>query len=87
VRILEEEYAVRRLLLEGGGETNFAFLDAGLVDEIYLTLAPYLIGGKTVPTPVGGVGFTFDRIVPLTLLDLRVEGDEVFLHYRVTPFV
>lgn len=83
VEVLGKEYAVRRLLLEGGGETNFAFLEAGLVDEIYLTLAPYLVGGNTVPTPVGGVGFDLERIVPLRLLSLRVEGDEIFLHYRV----
>jgi len=83
VRVLEEDYRVKRVLLEGGGETNFAFLDAGLVDEVYWTVAPYFIGGRGVPTPVEGEGFDFARIVPLTLLDLRVEGDEVFLHYRV----
>lgn len=83
VEVLGEEYAVRKLLLEGGGETNFAFLEAGLVDELYLTLAPYLVGGSTVPTPVGGAGFELERIVPLRLLSLRVEGNEVFLHYKI----
>ena len=44
LRRLGEEKAVRRLLLEGGPHLNRAFLAAGAVDELFLTLAPRLAG-------------------------------------------
>lgn len=83
VGVLSDEYNVQTALLEGGGETNFAFLNAGLVDELYLTISPWLIGGRSVPTPVEGDGFAFDRIAALSLLDCRIVDGEVFLRYRV----
>ncbi len=36
---------LQRALLEGGPSLNGAFLDAGLVDEWNLSLAPFLVGG------------------------------------------
>lgn len=75
---------IERLLVMGGGELVASLLADGLIDELYLTICPLLIGGKTAPTPVGGLGFTLPRTPQLTLLSAQVEGDEVFLHYRVS---
>jgi riboflavin-specific deaminase-like protein len=83
VAVLGREYGVRRLLVEGGAEVNASFVEAGLVDEVYLTVCPVLIGGAQVPTPVGGHGLEFERILRLLLLEVRAEDGEVFLHYRV----
>jgi riboflavin biosynthesis pyrimidine reductase len=44
--ILNSELGVRRLLLEGGGGANGAFLRAGLVDELNLILCPAVDGAK-----------------------------------------
>ena len=44
------------LLVEGGGETHASFFEAGLVDKVYVYIAPKLIGGRTAPGPIGGVG-------------------------------
>ncbi len=44
------------LLVEGGGETNAAFLEAGLADELAVFVAPKLIGGREAITPFAGVG-------------------------------
>ncbi len=38
LRWLREEWNVKRLLCEGGGEINAALFEAGLVNEIHLTL-------------------------------------------------
>ena len=73
---------IKRLLVMGGGELVASLLAEGFVDELYLTICPLLIGGKTAPTPVGGLGFTLPRTPQLTLLSSQVVGNEVFLHYK-----
>jgi riboflavin biosynthesis pyrimidine reductase len=44
LEVLGRELGIRRLLLEGGGAINAAFLAAGLVDELSLLIAPALDG-------------------------------------------
>ncbi len=83
VEILGEVYKVEQLLIEGGGQVNFDLFQAGLIDEIYLTLCPKIIGGRDVTTSVEGDGFDFLDIVDVELMDYRTVGDEFFLHYRV----
>ena len=83
VEILGEVYQVKRLLIEGGGQVNFDLFRAGLIDEVYLTLCPKIIGGRDVPTSVEGDGFDFPDIVDVELLDRRAVGNEIFLHYRI----
>ena len=83
VEILGQVYQVRQLLIEGGGQVNFDLFRAGLIDEIYLTLCPRIIGGRDVTTSVEGDGFDFLNIVDAELLDHRTVGNEIFLHYRV----
>jgi riboflavin-specific deaminase-like protein len=53
LELLRERYGVRTLLLEGGPTLLGAMLDAGVVDELFLTLAP-LIAGVPEPSPVEG---------------------------------
>lgn len=74
---------IQQLLVMGGGELVASLLSAGLIDELYLTICPLLIGGKTAPTPVGGLGFRLPKTPELSLQSAQVEGDEVFLHYRI----
>lgn len=74
---------IKKLVVMGGGELVASLLRDGWIDELYLTVCPLLIGGKTAPTPVGGLGFTLPRTPQLTLKSCQVEADEVFLHYSV----
>ena len=83
VEILGEDYQVNQLLIEGGGQVNFDLFRAGLIDEVYLTLCPKIIGGRDVTTSVEGKGFDFLNIVDVELLDHRPVDNEIFLHYRV----
>ena len=78
---LAERHRVERVNLEGGGALNAAVLKADLVDEIWLTLCPVLIGGADAPTPLDGLGLSAPRGVHL--LEQRVVDGEVFLHYAV----
>jgi 2,5-diamino-6-hydroxy-4-(5-phosphoribosylamino)pyrimidine 1'-reductase len=74
---------VERLLVEGGGELNWSFLEHDLVDELYLTLAPVLLGGREAPTPIGGAGLAMAAQRRLRLVQLEREGDELFCRFQV----
>jgi riboflavin-specific deaminase-like protein len=74
---------LRNLLVEGGGETHFAFAKAGLVDRLYVTVTPRLIGGTGAPSLLDGKGFLAREHLRLELESLRRKGDEVFLRYKV----
>ncbi len=80
-RVLSDR-GISRLLVEGGGEVNMAFWEAGLVDEVYLTLCPVVIGGRNAPTAADGTGFAADRFRKLRLIETRRVGQELFLRYR-----
>ena len=74
---------IERLLGEGGGELNWDLVRNDLVDEIYVTLAPTLLGGRDAPTLLEGEGFSLDRRVRLRLLDVTREDDELYCRYAV----
>ncbi len=73
---------LKRLAVLGGGEIVAAMLADDLVDELWLTVCPLLLGGDRAPTPVGGAGFTEALAPRLELLSAKVIASEVFLHYR-----
>ncbi len=50
------EREISILLVEGGGTLNYALLEEGLVDKLYLFIAPLLFGGKNALTPIEGEG-------------------------------
>lgn len=49
-------FGVSKLLVEGGGETAWSFLKAGLVDKIVWIIAPSIIGGRSAKSSVEGEG-------------------------------
>ncbi len=73
---------VERLMVEGGSSLVAALLDAGLVDELQLAIAPLVFGGETAPTPVGGPGRSRADALSLTLAGTSTGPDgDVVLRY------
>jgi diaminohydroxyphosphoribosylaminopyrimidine deaminase/5-amino-6-(5-phosphoribosylamino)uracil reductase len=70
---------VTAVLLEGGGELNAAFVDAGLVDRVVLFVAPALLGGRSALTPVEGAGRALKEAIRLTGVACRRLGDDVVI--------
>jgi diaminohydroxyphosphoribosylaminopyrimidine deaminase / 5-amino-6-(5-phosphoribosylamino)uracil reductase len=67
------------ILLEGGGELNFAMLRAGLVDRVLVFVSTRLIGGRNSKTFLEGAGFdTIADAIPLENISVdRSDGDIV----------
>lgn len=74
---------VERLLLEGGGELNWGFLEQDLIDELYVTIAPRLLGGRSAPTMLEGSGLEMAGQRRLKLLDLHREQDELYCRWAI----
>ena len=70
---------VTALLLEGGGELNAAFLEAGLVDRVVVFVAPLLLGGRSAPTPLEGPGRGLKEAFRLTAMTVRREGEDLVI--------
>nr|AIA10942.1 RibD C-terminal domain protein [uncultured bacterium] len=74
---------LERLAVMGGGQLVASLLAEDLIDELWLTVCPVLIGGATAPTPVDGAGFSTKLAPRLELLEVKPFANEVFLHYRL----
>ncbi|MDE1726059.1 MAG: 2,5-diamino-6-(ribosylamino)-4(3H)-pyrimidinone 5'-phosphate reductase [Thaumarchaeota archaeon] len=71
---------IKKILVEGGGITNWHFLKEKLVNEIIVTVTPYMIGGKDAVSLVEGNGF--DNIsYSFKLKQVKRIGDEIVLRY------
>jgi len=82
LKILKQK-KIKNVLLEGGGITNWTFVKENLVDDIIITVTPYLVGGNTATTLVDGIGFS--KIIGSTKLKLknvRKVKNEIILHYQ-----
>ncbi len=76
---LRSEHGVRSILCEGGPTLNGALLAQGLVDELFLSLAPKLASGPSHLTIVEGAALPNPRDMELTWV-LESEG-HLFLRY------
>lgn len=87
LEILNRELGIERLLLEGGGITNGAFLRAGLVDEISLAVFPAVDGTKGAPCVFDSRDDEADAPAPVRAMTLEssevLEGGVIWLRYRV----
>ena len=84
LRILEEEFGVGRLLVEGGPTVNRSFLSGGHVDELFLTLAPRISGDGDAPNIVSGPETLPDKVRETSLVSVHaVKGGELYLRYRL----
>ncbi|MDY7012502.1 MAG: RibD family protein [Cyanobacteriota bacterium] len=73
-----------RLAILGGGELVASLFAVDLVDEVWLTICPLILGGVTAPTPVEGLGFPAERARRLQLVSVTPVEDELFVRYRVS---
>ncbi|RXT49125.1 RibD family protein [Bradyrhizobium betae] len=85
--ILNRELGVKRLLVEGGGVANGAFLRAGLIDEFNLILSPAIDGANGAPFVFDSTDADSDRRAPLTAMTLEnvreLGGGVLLLRYLI----
>ncbi len=79
------ERGITNLMIEGGPAVLTSFLEAGLVDEAWVFVAPRLIGGLGAPTVLSGRGAATIKaaIAPRILVTCR-SGSDTFHRLRLT---
>ncbi|MEX2195023.1 MAG: dihydrofolate reductase family protein [Thermoleophilaceae bacterium] len=81
LRRLREEHGVRSILCEGGPTLNASLLHEGLVDELFLSLAPKLAGGSHPLTAVAGE--PLPEPAGMELAWSYIGESSLFLRYRL----
>ena len=85
---LNRELGVKRLLVEGGGTANGAFLRAGLLDEISVVVCPAIDGANGAPSLFHSTDSEADEPAPVAAMTLAssevLDGGEIWLRYRLT---
>ena len=85
LELIAKELGVKRLLLEGGGGVNGAFLKAGVVDDVILLIWPSINGitGERTVFEAGEEGLA--NTVALELKSCEAKDGVVRLAYDVKP--
>jgi 2,5-diamino-6-(ribosylamino)-4(3H)-pyrimidinone 5'-phosphate reductase len=86
LRHMRTELDASYVLLEGGPTINGQLLDAGFVDEYFLTLGPRIVGGNGTLTPFrADRAPTRDAVTQLNLISTvpNPATSEIYLRYRV----
>jgi 2,5-diamino-6-(ribosylamino)-4(3H)-pyrimidinone 5'-phosphate reductase len=76
---------IKSVLVEGGGEVNWSLIKEGLLDELIVTVAPVILGGREAKTLVEGEGFgSIKDALRLSLVRVKKNrrSGEVILHYK-----
>lgn len=85
--ILNRELGVKRLLVEGGGVANGAFLRAGLIDEFNLILSPAIDGASGAPFVFSSTEADSDKRAPIAAMTLEstreLGGGVLLLRYLI----
>ncbi len=84
--LLAREYGVQIALYEGGPNLLSSFLEAQVVDELFVTLAPHLAGHSQNThrfSLVEGYAFQPDQMWS-TLLSVKLTGSHLLLRYKFT---
>ena len=71
------------LLVEGGGETNAAFIEVGMSNRVVFFYAPKILGGRDARTAIAGKGLPLAKGLRLEKICWRNLGPDLMLTARV----
>jgi riboflavin-specific deaminase-like protein len=79
--VLRERHGIRALLLEGGPTLLAAMIAARLVDELFLSLAPWLVGAEGEPSILEG---PLGEPATMRMLSAFYDDNHLFLRYGLS---
>ena len=84
MQILAESFGVKRLVLVGGGHINGGFLEAGLVDEVSVMIAPGIDGRNGETAVFDGCTWNgdFPYRLKLNSVEQVLDTDVIWVRYQ-----
>ncbi len=77
--------ALKKIMIEGGGEINASVLKTGNVDEVLLFIAPIIVGGRTSKTFVEGDGVKYIKnSLRFKKIELKKFGTDIAIFAKKT---
>lgn len=82
---LLKKMGFKKILVEGGGEINWSILKLGIANELIVTIAPRIVGGRSAITIVEGEGYS-KMTEGITLKLKRIvkqDSGEIVIYYKI----
>lgn len=71
---------IAKVLVEGGGEVHASFIEQKLADQVFVVMAPLIIGGRQAITPVSGQGISkIKDAAKLHNIKITTTGDNLII--------
>ncbi|MFZ0327819.1 MAG: 2,5-diamino-6-(ribosylamino)-4(3H)-pyrimidinone 5'-phosphate reductase [Nitrososphaeraceae archaeon] len=82
---LLKKLGFKKILVEGGGEINWSILKLGIANELIVTIAPRIVGGRSAITIVEGDGYSkMSEGIRLKLKRIvKQDSGEMVLYYKI----
>lgn len=78
------ERGIDSVLIEGGSLVSSSALEAGVVDEVMLFVAPKIIGGEDAKSPVGGEGIRWMKdAIALKDVEVQTLGPDILIRGKI----
>jgi len=76
-----DEKGIKKIMVEGGETVMWEFLKNNLVDELFVFIAPMIIGGVTSPTLAGGKGAaSLESVIQMKMQRIKRLGNGLLIH-------
>jgi diaminohydroxyphosphoribosylaminopyrimidine deaminase/5-amino-6-(5-phosphoribosylamino)uracil reductase len=84
LEMLAQQTSVTNILVEGGGELLGGLYDIHQIDQCEIFVAPKVIGGKSSPSPLAGLGIEKVSDSPeIDLVKHQMREQDMHLSYRL----
>ena len=74
---------IKKILLEGGGTLNYSFLKKNLIDEIVVTITPFVLGSENSVNLFEGVLKGTKQLLSFKLKKVQKNKNEIILNYKI----
>lgn len=75
---------INRLMVEGGPTLIWQLISRRMIDHVILIQIPYIIGGDSTPSLVGGPGVdSIDKVVSVEMTDFYKVGKHLITEYDI----
>ena len=74
---------IKKILVEGGGTLNLSFLKNNLINEIIVTITPFVLGSENSVNLFEGISNSSKNLSSFKLKGIQKNSNEIILNYKI----